>query len=1088
MVEKQTNPEEVNSLWWLLSVWAGSYYRDLMYCFSHQVGQSYTVIRGLYYSLRLQFVLIAIAVLAFDCLSANLADKQMDVSPINLGWVSIDVLPAIMNVLLIWFQSISLIKGIELFGVILLLFLAFSLARRANVASKIVTIDEFKDCRQKNHVRGLEENVPNVAEDLHHRLAAELTRIRSLYENVAGSMDVTYGYRPEPPRITADYSTTSKNISQSNQPLSIGPINLPQEIIRDIASRVVRGTRITGILFEEDDRLHLVAHRIDNEEPLSWTVVGPKKAHGDGTSSEPALNDMIHELACRIFTSIYTDDATEWKAVQAFNRGLEEYLHSKAKPQGRTIGLIRAEEKFIETLSEDSGYHNAYHNLGVIYREQKKWQAAERVFILSTHSRPKEAESYYTLALNYFDEAYDHLYEGDIEKRGSLERDDGIFRDYWSLCRVIELCDACLMLQPVCPKAYELKGFAYGLRGYITEKRPDVINRPDPSGDLDYPGKLPPFESGGHDSLDHAIQCRRIAVEQSWKLLCQNLLRPSQKNDRANPLVTVTEDRDRAYKCLNNMAYTLHLKSLKRKSGNSGSEKSHSTIDRLSLWLLSQIQMRIYRQALALNPSKANPHLGIGGLHLMANRPDLAIESFKRAISIDYTLPTAWMYLALAYNESIANIKRIQKPGAKHQVGYPDSRSTMPGIYRQGRDHALIQFLNYIEELKPLHLYRIAEEFENRIECKDITLLIRRSLAFLEETRKCESSKAIDLSPPEIPSSGIEHLRSIYDDWQKGESLRVQGINFLSHGEPGKADEMFIESLQSLKTLYPERIRRNAIYASQAHAQLQKKDYPTSIKTTHDALLLDPGCSHSHLRRGQGLYGINDLDHCINEYRLALQCDPEQPEIYFRIGQVDLLRAKRSHNPEEKRELSEEASNNFKIALELRKGESKDIAKMYYWLGKSSLIMGSYHEARAYLETAESLSIAPIKVAFHLGEAYLGMGLFATSENYFEQVRRHLDKSIRDSTISRDSWLQSEVEEFLEDDVCAGALLARWHIRNATLAIHTSQSGEEAEKHLEAVREIIGEISSTTTRRDLESEYLRARRWLLKQKEHLKPT
>ena len=110
------------------------------------------------------------------------------------------------------------------------------------------------------------------------------------------------------------------------------------------------------------------------------------------------------------------------------------------------------------------------------------------------------------------------------------------------------------------------------------------------------------------------------------------------------------------------------------------------------------------------------------------------------------------------------------------------------------------------------------------------------------------------------------------------------------------------------------------------------------------------------------------------------------------------------------------------------------------------------------------------------------------SEDYFEQVRRHLDKSIRDSTIPRDSWLQSEVEEFLEDDVCAGALLARWHIRSAALVIHTSQNGEEAEKHLEAVREIIGEISSTTTRRDLESEYLRARRWLLKQKEHLKPT
>ncbi|HOI12615.1 MAG TPA: tetratricopeptide repeat protein [Methanoculleus sp.] len=1117
-------------------------------------------IHKLYRSPRFQLPFIAVAVLALDCLKVNLANKQLNVNLTNLKWTSIDALSALTNAITTWIPSLSLTKGLELFGVVILLFLTFTFIRYAEVASKSVTIDEFRDCRQKNRVQNSKEPAPKIAEDLNHRLVAELTRMCSLHENAAGSMDVKYRYRPEPPRITADTRVNAQKTFQSGPPVNLGPISLPQELIRDVASRLVRGARIVGILFEEDSRLHLVAHRIGSGNQLSWTVVGPKNTAVDNdTSPKAALDEMIHELACKIFASLYIEDATEWKAVRAFNQGLEEYLHSKAKPQDRTIGLIRAEEKFIETLSEDNNYHKAYHNLGVIYREQEKWQAAESAFILSMHLRPKAEHLHYTLAQNYFDEAYDHLHKGDIANKGHLSErcKEEIQRDYWNFCRTIELCDACLILEQNNPQAHELKGFAYRLKGYIAEKCPDIT-------------------SDSSDDLDHAIQCRYVAVKQSWRALCRDRRRSRQDGDRSDSPGARAENKDFAAKCLNNMAYTLHLKYLKQKSGtkSDNSGKNHSIMawrDRLSFWLLSQIQMRMYHQALALNPANANPHLGVGEVHLAAGRLDLAVGSFKRTVSIDYTLPSAWMYLALTYDRLIDNPPEIWRPE----------------FYQWERDHAFKQLLNYIEEGKAFHLYQIAEEFENRKECKDITTLVRRALGFLKEANTSEGEivpkhryreggtrpkafgllKPPSVAPPQplpyittcdgriirstegvtpggkpfhhpcprygsggrtsgyrcsvlrvskvqksfwanldsrrrqrqkfrrplrirgscwdkldsrVPDGSLsKNLKAIYDDWHHGECCRVRGTYLLDHGIPDRAEKMFQESLKTLKPGYPERIRENSIYASQAHAQLQQKNYLAAIKTTHDAILLDPRCSHAHLRRGQGLCGINDLDHCINEYRLALQCDPEQPEIYFRIGQVNLLRAQRSYNPEEKRELLQEAFDNFNIALELRKSESKDIAKIYYWFGKISLIRGSYNEAKAYFETAESFKVAPIKIAFHLGEAHLGMKYFATSEDYFGQAHENLKKFIGYGGLCHDRQLQSEVEEFLEDGVCAGALLIRLHIRSAILTIYKSEGAKKAEEHLEAARKIIAKISNTTTCQELEAEYLCAQGWLL---------
>lgn len=1042
-----------------------SYVRDLEYAFSRAIRGVCQIVYKLCNSPNFKLISLAFLVLSFDCLRVNLSSANTPEGPF---------LDYLMGALFVWIRSLNLITVLELFGIIVLVYLVAVFVRYAKIASTSVAIDEFRDCRKKTPPQNSKDPAPVVVEDLNDRLVAELDRICTLYRNVAKSMYVTAnlpGTQPRPPHIDVEKPRIIQAASQGSNPLALGPVSIPQDLIRDIGSSFVRGVRIVGLLSEENGRLQLIVHRVGSEEQLSWTVTEPETTVNSAQSTESALGEMIRELACKMFTSMEVKGAFEWKAVRAFNQGLEEYLRSKGKPQDRIVALRRAEEKFIEALSEDKNYYKAYYNLGVIYYELGKRQAAEKAFISSIQSSPEDPLSFYALALNYFQEAYVLLSREGGGKENDHRREQ-LQQVYLNLCRVIELCDACLKLKPFYPEAYELKGFAYRLKDYTSEECPEI--------DMGCSPNIALSEMGGGDDLDNAIQCRRTAVKQSWRSLCWGFVWDFIQlwlMKRGTLPRSLLEQKDQAYKYLNNLAYTLQLKSLKQKSRLKTVEPGVANpvdvwSDRPSSWLLSRIQIKMYQQALALKPSKTNPHLGIGVVHLSAGRPDLAVRSFEDAISLTYHLPSAWMYLALAHSRSIG--KCLQRPGAEDRVGVPGTKGSALDreheIYTQKYNYALRQVLNYIEEDQLFYLLQIVKKYQAVPEYKDVITLVKKALEFLESVREYEKSDSPDLPSICFSWDEIPHLKPLFGDWATGELHRIQGSFLLKCGESDQQpDQEFQSSLKCLKPMYLERIRRNSIYASLALAHIQRKDYPESIRTAGDALSINPRCSHAHLRRGQGFCGINDLDQCIKEYTIALQCDSKQPEVYFRIGQVNLLRAQRSQILTEKRRLLSDASDNFKKALRFHEGGSKDYAKLHCWLGKISLSMGSYNEARAFFEIAGSTDVTSIKTAFHLGETFLGLKMFAISSLHF--------KSVIDNFHENPYLL--EVEEFLEDGVCIGALMARCYIRNAVVTMCLSHDIKTAESQLDAADPFIRKISNAATCHEVRSESLCAKGWLL---------
>lgn len=1098
------NWKGVKFLLGLLPMLIAAYFRGLEYASSRIVKwfcqKIYTLLNWRFLTL----LLIVTIALFFHYLifSLNLVSVA-DILAGNLVWMPSGVL--------VWIRDFTPITLLELCGIILLAYLLVEFIRYARTASTNVAIDEFKDFRKRAPGRN-PKGSPPLAEDLNDRLVVELDRICTLYHNIAESMysvSGSPGMRPQPPRIIVETPDNMQTASQVSQSLTVGPVNIPMGLIRGIISSFMKGVRVVGFLFEEDNRLQLVVHKIGPKEQLSWTVTGPEKAGNATLPAAPVLDSMIQELACKMFASMELKGSHEWKAVRSFNQGLEEYLHSKTKPHYRVVGLRRAEKKFIEALSEDKRYHKAYYNLGVIYYEQKKWQAAERAFISSLQANPNDENSYYALALNYFQEAYEVLSKGEINKENGLGKEQ-LRSVYCDLCRVIELCDVCLSLQWPNPEAYELKGFAYRLRCCITDKCLDL----DRGCSLD----TVLTERCGVDDLENAIRYRRTAVQQSWGCLRKRFIKASllPSQDRSAREFEVTKDL--TYKCLNNFAYTLQQKCIEIKThsqlGNLGRVNDLTWIDHLSFWLLSHILIRMYRQALDLKPSKANPHLGIGVVYLTADRPDIAARYFRNAVSIDCTLTSAWVYLALAYSKLLDDIDNAQKSGSEGRVkcsglnGCTSDRENISQSKRNEqkqdfldkRNYALKQILNYIEVEKPFHLYRIIEDHKDCKErpesqrCWEVIWLVDKALKFLEYARALDASNEFVLPSLDFmrDESGEEpnvdsNLKSIFENWLMGEWYRIHGVFLLKCGKPVLAEQMFQKALDMLKSTYPERVRKNSIHASLSHAQIRQKDYLKAITAADNGLSLDPRCFYAHLRRGQGFYGINDLDRCVEEYYFALQCDPEQPEVYFRIGQVNLLRAQRSHDPNEKRGLLSEAFKYFKMALDFHESGDRDYAKMHYWLGKSSLIMGSYNEARTFFETAEAVfktvdpaDIASIKTTFHLGEAHLGMGMFASSSFHFKRVHHSLEKFLcLDDSLYGNSLLP-EVEDFLEDGICTCALRALCHIRCAIMTELCKSDGiGAAQRHLDAAEPLIQKISNPTASHEVRSEYLCAKGWLL---------
>ncbi|MDZ7360814.1 MAG: tetratricopeptide repeat protein [candidate division KSB1 bacterium] len=475
-------------------------------------------------------------------------------------------------------------------------------------ARQRVIVEEFVD--------QISDPPKSITKGLSALLVVELARLRELYREVDEQRAIPTAVGTEK---AIDATVNVENVSDflkdavsKESKFSLGKLELPVGTIMVLISRLVQGPRLIGGLHRDNTRVILTAQLIGGRRAYSWRV----ESH---TPNGYQLNEMINEMACRIFTDLALSGAVRWRAVQAFNEGLRSYRDCLRASKERKLKLMQAEKNFINALSEDAKFDLAYYNLGVVYTELPQTHAADRAFSRAIEQNPERWQAYYALALNHY-------------QRGRYDT-------------AMSLCDRVIVLKPDYAPAYDLKGLAQRLLG----------------------------------DLGGAIKSRNAAAAQSWKALCVAELH---NNGSAEMQVNVIPRlRHIACQCLRDLAVAYCYQAqasqhnLKRKRAFHRAEKllrqalslTPSNPDlHFELGKIHHEQKkydlagRAYQAALQIAPAMANFWAYLALVHISEKNQAPALQAWEKFLnhSFDYSRQQFAPIVAV-FQDQLAILKQI---------------------------------------------------------------------------------------------------------------------------------------------------------------------------------------------------------------------------------------------------------------------------------------------------------------------------------------------------------------------------------------------------------------------------------------------
>ena len=158
--------------------------------------------------------------------------------------------------------------------------------------------------------------------------------------------------------------------------ITLGPLKLQVGTVLACLERVF-GTTLQGSLVEADGVLRVVASQSGLRGGRTWSA----EIRVDGDTTRSPDGRLARELAHRV--ELDRPGASESGAdVESFQRlvdGLENY--QRFQQEGALRDLDEAEDHFRAALAHSPEYAAAYHNLGLIYREQQRVRTEIRLTV-----------------------------------------------------------------------------------------------------------------------------------------------------------------------------------------------------------------------------------------------------------------------------------------------------------------------------------------------------------------------------------------------------------------------------------------------------------------------------------------------------------------------------------------------------------------------------------------------------------------------------------------------------------------------------------------------------------------------------------
>jgi tetratricopeptide (TPR) repeat protein len=470
-------------------------------------------------------------------------------------------------------------------------------------------------------------------------LATELSRLRSLYASVNETLSVPVAVGVEaqapggPPTQAGaflavradDVSETLKAVVASEAKLTLGPFLIPIGNLMAVLGRLVRGPRVLGSVHRtEAGGGPTVAAQIVGRPPAwTWRVDGGHQIARSEEERKAFLDDMIAELAYRIFTDLTLQGSVRWRAIRSFTQYLQRYWASLRTPKNRGLFLKEAEEQLLDAVSEDESFDYAYYNLGVIYSQlsqtelsstrqadaapegfdplslhRSRMQAATVAFRQTIERNRNRWEAYYGLAI--------HRLTG--VKSSNLERGHGMSRQEQveALREVLRMCERVVEIQPRNAQAHDLKGLA----------------------------QLDLLDEEEYENYEAAIASHRKAVRLSWGKLCSE-----ERQARVRPPTTYTalpKVQENATASLHHLAHAYATKA------------RHS--EGLKRWLNFRRAETLFDLACKLTPVASTAASDHERGRLMEDRGKhaAAVERYEHATSVEPENPLYWAELGRA--------------------------------------------------------------------------------------------------------------------------------------------------------------------------------------------------------------------------------------------------------------------------------------------------------------------------------------------------------------------------------------------------------------------------------------------------------
>jgi tetratricopeptide (TPR) repeat protein len=764
-----------------------------------------------------------------------------------------------------------------------------------------------------------------------------------------------------------------KGAVSSQSTLGVGPLTIPVGMLMSLFGGLVQGPRIIGSLHKDKDMLILTAQCTREGSSFKWRVDHLIPSEQASSPSPGSVSEMLEELACRIFTDLALSSSVRWRATLSFSQGLRAYRECLRTPKNRRANLKEAENKFIETLTEDTKFSLAYYNLGVVHTELGNKKAAKTAFEQAIAQDPTSWAAYYARAWSCSDGG-----------------------EYY---RSILLCKRVIELKP--GQANRAK--AYQLLASVQHQPAHKTGR-----DPDFPAAIKNCKK----AIRHAFLALfwaeivqrgndKIAKLRTLLVVCvTDLARIYNKQASGLP----------AHKAAGKLKKAENL--LKRLRSLKSSDASYYALYLAELAETYHLQVK-YAEAtrlLRVATRIASDHVEYWGDLAVAyanavTRSDKSKDREKFDPEYqDFIFRTILDFASDKPQKEFGNVLvRIQKAYEELAKKEPD---------QAGKCERIKSIRNFLD--LGIEISKKGAKAEGDIPDLETELQKYRGNA-LNFAQVALALGRLYLKPGKDGQPGesntdkfcrlvgdldeLERALTAGDgknkEWEHGQILRILALLYTEAGEVKRivtgrlaqreskenlerASEYYTRAIEVLEKKHPREVKIQGVRSKLATTLLELDRHQEALQLAQKAMLFDALAYDNHEVLGDVYAERGDFEDAIDVWkeailrRDAMPLDSYGPELHVKIGKSYVRLAQLHSEMCLKQGKNQEAVNYMQQALKCCSGEHlKEKLEIYYSLGYFYFALGEYGEALKYLRLAQNFGFAPLTSTFCLAYAYL---------------------------------------------------------------------------------------------------------------------